>query len=53
MPEKDKKRKHVTFNMDVDMIEKLEEYCKKEKRTKSAAIELALELLLNKKKEAK
>lgn len=40
------KKQHVTFNIDCEVFAKLEEYCLKERRTKSSAVEIAIEKFL-------
>ena len=45
----DKKRKeHATFNIDSDLLKRLDKYTKKERRTKSSVVEIALEAHLKK-----
>ena len=44
MPVKKRRNaKHITVNIDIDVLKELENFCKQEKRTKSSAIELAIE----------
>ena len=45
----DKKKKvHATFNIDKDLLKRLDKYTKEERRTKSSVVEIALEAHLNK-----
>lgn len=43
-----KKKEHATFNIDSDLLKKLDRYTKKERRTKSSVVEIALEAHLEK-----
>ena len=45
MTEKPKKQ-HATFNIDCEVFTQLEEYCRRERRTKSATVEIAIEKFL-------
>jgi len=37
-----KESRVVSFNLDVDIIERLSNFCEKERRTKTSAVELAI-----------
>jgi len=44
---KTKNRKTYTLSLDVDLMEELDAFCDKERRTRSSAIELAVEMYLD------
>ena len=50
---KAKNRKTYTLSLDVDLMEELDSYCDKERRTRSSAIELAVEMYLAKARDDK
>ena len=46
MARKPKNSKIVTLSLDCDLMDLLEKYCERDRRTKSSAIELAIEKYL-------